>query len=548
MKFFSRFSGILQSIFRFPLPSLGILFAVLFFIGFNHGMYEFYEKKFIIIFQGVLFLFFSGICTHLLIERIQPPNYIKIISILITLGFTTAYIFLLPLEINSLWDGIILLSHVVFLAVGSVLLPTWGKDDSSFKNSISNSVLGILVASVYFWAVFLSGGLFLFALDTLFNIKIDWDFTIDMILILAGICSFIFLSHLPEGKYIQKKNEKEDKIISLFKKYFLLPFSSLFGILLNIYLLKILIFQDWPEGNVTWFILVFSAISWASLFLFNNNQITSKSLQWWNKGIIISLFLQSIMIFLSLQLRISQYGLTAPRVIIAVLGLALLISSVLFFFKRDIKYPFLLFAVFLFLGTTSPWNAQTIAIENQISRFYETIENNNMRTSDGGIRTLSETEKQNFSEEDAIKIISSVKYLQRTNTQKADVFLETLPQNFPNGINLPTIKSRYSYSPSTYFYLSQDYGKKTDISEYQFTQEKIISESNKIEIEMQSGQVKKISLEAYCNTQQENTDNSISKPFIYQDDEINLIYNTTSIEGREKKCTDFRGVVFWAEE
>ena len=199
------------------------------------------------------------------------------------------------------------------------------------------------------------------------------------------------------------------KVFRVMICYVALPVYLLLIGILYIYLGKIVVTMSFPSGQINWFASIASL-----LFVFfiltlghyrEENRLARAFVRFAGYGIIPIIAMQ----FIAMYIRLSSYGLTAPRYVSLVLNILALVFAVVSLIKngRFIKYLFLVAVAVSLLLTVTPLNLFDVPLWEQTARLTRVLERNNM-VAEGRI-----VARDDISLEDKIAITSAYEYLSR---------------------------------------------------------------------------------------------------------------------------------------
>ena len=202
--------------------------------------------------------------------------------------------------------------------------------------------------------------------------------------------------------------------------YAMLPVYLLLLTILCGYLVRILITQDFPAGQINPF------VSFASLlFIFFNLSLE----QYRKENKFADLFVRFAgyvlipiiaMQFWAIHIRVSAYGLTSARYISIVMNIIALTFVVVSLIKKGsfVKYVLPIAAGTALLLTLTPLNIIDVPVRNQTARLIGILNENNM-LDDGIVVPNNE-----ISVEDKINITSAFVYIARSNAAMPDFISE----------------------------------------------------------------------------------------------------------------------------
>jgi len=203
-----------------------------------------------------------------------------------------------------------------------------------------------------------------------------------------------FLVNLPSAKVGESKDMSEiqsNKFYAFLINYVGIGAIVIYFLILYAYTIKVLInFSDWPQGEVTWLVILFSFFGYLVYFASFAFVDTFKPAQILRKILPIAIFLQTFMLFYAIGLRINQYDLTINRCLVMVFGLWLFGLSLYFIISKKkrlvtIFYSLLIVIIFISIG---PWSVYLVPEWRQQGNLEMNLKKANILQASGEIVTL----------------------------------------------------------------------------------------------------------------------------------------------------------------
>ncbi len=360
---------LLCSVKRYPLASLFAAIATLtsiFQIHYNHGSFDWIAN---IAFASSFGFFIIIAFYH------WRRDYVTL-----SIGIVLVFIYWLSLQFIDNIDSIIITRFITLIAIALLLLtvlPSAQKRDSNLKFwAWVLNILLALIGSMGFGFI-LFGGLAgaMGAATTLFELSIRGRYYGDIFALIMGIFSTHYFLMMLAKKPQEADPDKEfyGHVGKFFVKYILTPITSIYAIILVVYLLKILLTMEWPNGILVWLSLVFASLSLATYLSWTPSKNRYK------KALLIVALVQMGMMFIAIYMRISQYGWSDSRYYVVMLGIWFTLTFLYLIIKRDAKYglPFALLAIFFFISQYG-WrlSAREVSYISQTNRFLKLIKDN----------------------------------------------------------------------------------------------------------------------------------------------------------------------------
>lgn len=231
----------------------------------------------------------------------------------------------------------------------------------------------------------------------------------------------IFLSGFPKSRD-SFDNYKIAKVSRVLLTNILIPIFTIYGLILYVYFAKIIFTKEMPKGIITNLVLWFSLLSVALIFILKvveNFEISDI----FKKYFPIAMLPLLAVMFYSIGLRISQYGITESRYFVVVFGIFATASMLYFIFYEkhtNISVPIFLSLVIL-VSTNGPISAYNMSSRSQNRRIENILDSNNMLSNSGIIYNAE------ISDEDKNEISYIVSYM---NSSHKIEELNVIPKGF----------------------------------------------------------------------------------------------------------------------
>ena len=227
-------------------------------------------------------------------------------------------LFRLPFQIASLILFLhLVISFVPFINKGS---------EEDFWEYNKDLFLNIVESGFYSFFLFAGLSIAILALDKLFGIDIDSLAYPRLLFFLVGIFNTLyFLSKYPTV-YYDNQIKTPIKAFLIFSQYILIPLVLIYMTILYAYGLQIAFNWELPEGWVSQLSLWFSVVGIFAYLLnyFNYKFSDFKITDYYKKHFFLVLLLPIALVFIAIYRRISEYGITELRYVVALLGVWLL--------------------------------------------------------------------------------------------------------------------------------------------------------------------------------------------------------------------------------
>ena len=269
--------------------------------------------------------------------------------------------------------------------------PFFGKGQTEEFWEYNKDIFLRALTAVVFSAILWGGlALALAALDNLFGFKIPGKRYGELWVLILGVFNTVyFLMGVPRTQDLHERLLTYPKPLKLFVQAVLSPLALIYGIILYVYLAKILVTWAWPDGWVSKLIFGFSTIGTFSLLMLfplrNSAEHRWASILWRRFYLVLIPVLP--MLFLALWRRVSEYGVTEGRYVALVLCLWLLGAAIYFIVSRakDIRViPASLCVLGLFVSF-GPWGAFSISEKSQVGRFTSLVQLDSLLAAGGSV-------------------------------------------------------------------------------------------------------------------------------------------------------------------
>ncbi|MDF2673791.1 MAG: hypothetical protein K0R09_2056, partial [Clostridiales bacterium] len=375
-------------------------------------------------------------------DRIK--NLSRILIYILSTLLLIAYYFLLLPDFNLVpMTRYIALSIAFYFA--ALLIPYF-YERTNFELYVIKLILRFFTTLIFSIVLQLGISAILLTIDSLLGIQVYSNLYLYIWFIICGIFApTFFLAGVPPNN-LELEVEDYPKILKILLLYIVIPLISVYTLILYLYFAKVLITYKWPVGLVGHLVLWYSVISIFVIFLVYPLIAESKWVKnfiFWFPKLILPLI---IMMFVSVGIRVSAYGITENRYFVLALGLWAL--GIMLYWSiarknRNIVLPLSL-AVIVFLSVIGPWSAYSTSIFSQNNRFKGILSKYNM-IKDNTIIKPSSTIKA----EDEKEINAILKYF---NNSHSLMNVKYLPKDF----KLTEVKNLFGFEYKDDYYGPQD--------------------------------------------------------------------------------------------
>ncbi|MFN0187653.1 MAG: DUF4153 domain-containing protein [Bacteroidia bacterium] len=314
---------------------------------------------------------FTGLCFFN--ERSKHPLYLQLFGQVILVVLGAWYYYSIPVsfgEKDAAKHVILVLSMHLWVAFAPFVRY---REIQGFWQYNKYLFIRFLTATLYSGVLFGGLSLAIFAVDQLFDVRIDDENYLRLWILIATVFNtWFFLSDLPEDLDALDRSLDYPNGLRLFTQFVLLPLVTIYLTILYVYMFKIIISSNWPKGWVSYLVIGFSTAGILALLLVwplqSNDRF--KWIKAYVKYFFMALFPLILMLAFAIYIRVKDYGITENRYFIIVLALWLFVNALYFLLSsvKNIKViPMSLFFVALLSGFGS-WNAFTISKNSQSNR------------------------------------------------------------------------------------------------------------------------------------------------------------------------------------
>ena len=299
-------------------------------------------------------------------------------------------------------------------------------DMSRFWEYNKNVFLRLLTSVFYSGVLFAGLSLAIVAIDQLFEVRIRDERYAELFMLIGMVFNtWFFLSGFPENPEEAEVTEYP-KGLRIFTQFVLLPLVTVYLIILYAYSAKILFTSNWPSGWVSYLVIGFSSAGILALLLIwpLREDERHRWIKLYAKGFFFALFPLVVLLFFSIYMRITQYGITLNRYFVILLALWLLFVASYFLISRKKRVkmiPLSLFAAAI-IAATDPLGSFAVSLRSQRARLIDIGEKYDFYKEGKFTRLKS---KSAMPLEEQIRFYEIVDYL--TDTYPADDFSDLFP-------------------------------------------------------------------------------------------------------------------------
>ncbi|GAA0180593.1 hypothetical protein SH2C18_32560 [Clostridium sediminicola] len=423
-------NAIYSTFYRFPLTILLFLVIAAIFVYRIETPYdqirdidEILNRVIAVLLLGVPFT----LSISLLFERVGK-TFSNIVKVGVWLGDILViflyYQFLLP---NTDMVPMVRLILLAFALVLCFICIPYFYEKENFEIYVNKIIIRLIISC--FFTVVLALGLMaiLFAIENL--LYSDMNENLYIYTWIFGWFVFApvyFLYGLPGNR---NNYEKEDynKVLKVLLAYIVLPIISVYTIVLYLYFAKILITRVFPKGIVSYLVVSYAGVGIATVFLVWPLRSINKWVRIFTEIYTKLIFLLLIMMFVSIGIRIGEFGYTENRYFILIIGLWAT-SAMIFININKGKNNIMLFislAIVSVISVVGPMSAFDVSQRSQNKRFYKMLSKYDMLDNN-----IVVNKNLNIIDEDKKEISGIISYFDN-NHELSD--LKYLPDDFTRG-------------------------------------------------------------------------------------------------------------------
>lgn len=446
------FLGLGHSVQRFPLTALLSFILMSLLITINElgirGNYntELYQRLAMVTALGMLL----SISLQHLMETYFPEKtpFLQLVPLGI---FMILYYFFFTKDLNNVqgiqFVGLLL---TLIIAIFYSLRLRYKREYEAYVASVFN---GLLLTVVYSGVLYVGIAAIIFTINALFDANIEGKWFYYFFLMATFVFgALMFLSKLPKKDHTfhDQPYAKSLKVLLL---YIVIPLITIYTGILYVYFAKILLTQVWPRGLVSNLVLWYSVVSVGVIFfitpILSENPV-AKIFRTWFPRILLPIL---AMMFVSIGLRINQYGFTENRYFVVLLGIWTTMIMLYFILKKELSNIFIpiTLSIFMVISVFGPLSAFQVSFYSQNQRFEQILNTYNM-LQEGQITPNSAVTK-----EDQENLTSIVQYFENRNLEK----LRYIPENFTYASFEDTFGFQRTYDyyrpNDQYFYLNSEW-------------------------------------------------------------------------------------------
>lgn len=224
------------------------------------------------------------------------------------------------------------------------------------------------------------------------------------------------------------------RIMEVLVNYIVTPALMIYAAILYLYMAKILVLWELPEGGVAYMVFAFALIT---LLMRALQSLLDKRIgAWFYRAFSYVLLPCAVLFWVGVSRRIGEYGLTSARVLLVVTGGLMTLTLLLFLTRRTGRYLYLCLAAFLVFGVMAyvpGMLPERIAARSQYKRVVELSRGLDLVDAEGRLQ-LDRIAPDSLTLHDYRRLYESLNYFSYGNDEvwarlgiDMDAFREALP-------------------------------------------------------------------------------------------------------------------------
>lgn len=361
---------------RFPFAIIYAFILTIYSIVLVHS--DFSDERFFyalhVLSLGIIFS--VGVSIYSEIKKIASSK--NILINLIVLVVLIGYFLTFKVDYNNkiLYRILIITFVSVFMLLS---LPYFNKNNQLNYWRYNFRIFNRFVLSSFFSMIIYAGlAIALGVINLLFNVNIEGRVFADLAIIIAGLFAVTnFLSGFPKEFYYNNEFDYP-KGLRIFVQFILLPLTTLYLAILFVYMFKILFTWEMPQGSISYLVLSFSAVGLLSLMIIFpiKNNPDNKWVSNYGKYFFFAIIPLIFLLFISILIRISEYGITENRYYIVVFAIwlaAIAVYSIITKFK-NVKIISISFSLLFLIVSFGPWSSFNVSKISQLKQLDKLIQ------------------------------------------------------------------------------------------------------------------------------------------------------------------------------
>lgn len=226
------------------------------------------------------------------------------------------------------------------------------------------------------------------------------------------------------------------RIMDVLVNYIITPALMIYTGILTLYIIKILMVWELPRGGVAYLVFGFTLLSVCVLAV--QSLLQKRIYDWFFNRFSLIMLPAQVLFWVGVMRRVSEYGLTQPRVLLLVCGGLMTLCILLFLTRRTGRYYWValsVFVVFALIAYVPSLHPERIAVRSQVDRIERLSTQLGLLSEDGTLR-LEKLETADTAQRVALRrLYESLEYVEykdstvfpRFGLVELDDFVERVP-------------------------------------------------------------------------------------------------------------------------
>jgi hypothetical protein len=244
-------------------------------------------------------------------------------------------------------------------------------NETSFWAYNKSLFIGLIQTGIFTLVLIIGVLLAVAAVENLFGIDFNEKIYPELAVFIGIFGSAVIFLLFQQGGLEKMQAENSYPIVlKFFTQFILIPLLLLYGVILYLYMFKILINFNLPHGWVSYMVLAYSIFGMLALLLVHplREQGAKSWVHWFHKIFFYTLIPLVILLFVAINTRLLQYGFTEARcfVLLTAVWLSGMVCYFLFVKKSHIKIiPISLFLILALSLIVPYFNVFSVSVRSQ---------------------------------------------------------------------------------------------------------------------------------------------------------------------------------------
>ncbi len=400
--------------------------------------------------QRITMVLALGIPLSLCIKRILEMKLSSIPLLFYAVGILLLVLYyLFFLKDLSQLSIIRYIAITLSLYIAFIFLPYGSTSSQDFELYTIRLGGRFFLTGIYAFILFLGLAGILFTIDKLLGIPFPSELYLDVWILSIGIFApTFFLAGVPKTS-LSKISFSYPHAFQVLLLYIVMPLLTIYTSILYIFFAKIILTHQWPEGLVAHLVLWYSMITTGVLFCIQSLRSKNK---WvaifyhWISRLILPIL---VIMFMSIGIRIHEYGITSNRYFVALAGIWVTGCMLYLTFTKKPKTIWLLISLscLTFLSVWGPWSHKNISVISQNHRLEKILTQNNMLKGNKIIPSTTVSQKEQVEVSQILSYFDRMYSLQDVHYVPSDFTINQMEEIF----GFPQ-QSPYAFSNNYFYY------------------------------------------------------------------------------------------------